>query len=308
MSKMKREFVVAWLSVFLIVIAGCASEDEDGLKVESVFNGGTQGLMARFEPFGVEESGAFIIFDTEKFPIEVVLQNNGEEDIKPGDVTVTLKGISLDDFRSIVAQNLTNTKEIEKVSDLNPEGEEEIIDFTPGQDAQYKLNVTGFFQPDIFALVDYNYKTHVIVPDVCYKEDLQDESVCDAKGAKDVFVSGAPVVVNSVEQDVAGRGILVLTITVSNVGGGKATLRGDNFDSRFDKVAFTMETDPAKWECRSSGRENEGRFVDGKLTIICKLKEPLAEDTLFTKQVELTLSYRYRSIIQQAIKIEESVE
>jgi hypothetical protein len=44
------------------------------------------------------------------------------------------------------------------------------------------------------------------------------------------------------------------------------------------------------------------------MTIICKLRQQLAEDTLFTKQVELTLNYKYRSIIQQAIKIQESVE
>jgi hypothetical protein len=307
MFKMKRGFVVGLL-VLTLIIAGCEGGEDDELQVDSVFEGGTQGLVASFEPFGLEESGVFTIFDSEKFPIEIVLKNKGEEDVKVGDATVSLRGISLDDFRGIVAQNVTNKNKIDKVTDTNPQGGEEIIDFTPQQDAQYKLNVTGYFQPDVFALVDYNYKTHLIVPKVCYKEDVRDTSVCELQGAKDFFVSGAPVTVTSVEQDVAGRGIIVLTIVLSNAGGGKATLPGGDFDARFDQVGFAMNTDPSQWECRSGGRENEGRFVDGSMTIICKLRQQLAEDTLFTKQVALTLNYKYRSIIQQAIKIQESVE
>ena len=293
--------------IVLVFIAGCKGGD-DTAKIESVFEGGTQGLIATFEPFGIEESGVFAIFDTENFPIEIVLKNKGEEDVDVGDAVISLRGINLDDFRGIVSQNLTNTEKIDKETETNPQGGEEIIDFTPQQDAQYKLNVTGFFQPSVFALVDYNYKTHVLVPQVCYKEDVRDTSICDLKGRKDFFVSGAPVTVTTVEQDAAGRGIIVLTITLNNAGGGRVTLPSEDLDSRFDQVAFAMNTDPDKWECRSGGRENEGRFVDGKMTVICKLKEALAEDTLFTKQVELTLNYRYRSIIQQTIKIKESAE
>ncbi len=302
---MKRVLLLG-LVVFLFLV-GCKGEN-DTVKVESVFDGGTQGIAARFEPFGIEESGVFTIFDTENFPIEVVLRNKGEEDMAPGDVHVSLRGINLGDFTGIASGEIVNKETIEKISEFNKEGEEEVIDFTPNEDAKYKHRVTGFFQPDIFAFVDYNYKTHVIIPKVCYKEDVRDESICELQEAKTFFVSGAPVTVKSVLQDIAGRGIIVLTLDVENVGGGKVTLRNADFDARYEQLAYSVETDTADWECRAGGRENEARLVGGKTTIICKLKAPLAEDTLFTKQVELTLTYKYRTIIQQTIKIKESTD
>ena len=302
---MKR---VMLFSVLLVVFLAACEQNDEVSNVDSVFEGGSQGVVAEFEPFGVEESGVFTIFDTENFPIEIVLRNLGEEDILPGNVNITLKGINTNDFTGIVSRELTNDETIEKISEFNPQGDEEIIDFTPVEDARYKLNVTGFFQPDIFALVDFNYKTHVVIPNVCYKEDPTDESICDVQGNKAVFVSSAPVTVTSVTEDIAGRGIIVLSIIVSNVGGGRVTLPDTDFDTRFDQIAFTMETDSADWECRSGGRENQARLVNGQATITCRLREPLEEETLFTKQVELTLKYKYQDIIQQTIRIRESLE
>ena len=303
---MKRVIIV--LAAFLIILTGCESSDTntDARSSETVFVGGTQGIVAQFEPFGVEESSVFTVFDSESFPIEVTLNNEGEDDVNPGDVTITLKGINTNDFSGIPFAELKNKETLEKVSEFNPDGDEELVDFTPTQDAKYKLNVTGFFQPDIFAQVDYNYTTHIVIPSVCYKEDPQDDSICDVQGTKTFAVSSAPITVSSVKQDIAGRGIIVLTIIIDNVGGGRVALPSQDFDLRFGKVAVTMETDASEWECRSSGNQNEARLVGGKSTITCKLRQPLAEDVLFTKQVELRLDYRYRSIIQQAIRIRES--
>jgi len=299
---MKRVMVI----VFLMLLAACTQES-DVQPVDSVFEGGTQGIVAEFEPFGVEEQGVFTIFNTENFPIEIALRNLGEEDVPKGNVNVTLKGININDFTGIVSRQLSNQDILEKRTEFNQQGDEEIIDFTPVQDAKYKLNVTGFFQPDIFAQVDFKYKTHAIIPNVCYKEDPTDTSICDVKGSKSFFVSSAPVTVTNVEEDIAGRGIIVLTITVSNVGGGRVTTPQDDFDTRFDQVGFRIDTDTNGWECRSGGRENEARLVNGQATITCRLRQPLEKNTLFTKQVELTLDYKYQSIIQQTIRIRESL-
>lgn len=299
---MKRVMLIL---VFLM-LAAC-NQEADVQPVDSVFVGGSQGIVAEFEPFGVEEQGVFTIFDTESFPIELLVRNLGEEDVQPGDVNVTLKGININDFTGILSRQLSNKNKLDKRSEFNQQGEEEIIDFTPVQDAKYKLNVTGFFQPDIFAQIDFKYKTHAIVPNVCYKENPTDESICNVKGSKTLFVSSAPVTITNVEEDIAGRGIIVLTITVSNVGGGRVTLSNADFDTRFDQIGYRVETDTSSWECRSSGRENEARLVNGQATITCRLKQPLEKDTLFTKQVELTLSYKYQSIVQQTIRIRESL-
>jgi len=306
-SDMKR--VIIALTALLLILSACNGEDNTNTPVsDTVFVGGSQGIVAEFEPFGVEENGVFTVFDTESFPIEVTLNNEGEDDVNPGDITVTLKGINTNDFNGIPSSELKNTETLEKVAEFNPEGDEEIVDFTPDQDAKYKLNVTGFFQPDIYAQVDYNYTTYIVIPAVCYKEDPRDDSVCDVQGSKTFAVSSAPITVSSVKQDIAGRGIIVLTITVDNVGAGRVALPSEDFNPSYGKVLVTMETDASEWECRSSGNPNEARLADGKAVITCKLRQPLTEDTLFTKQVDLRLDYRYRSIIQQAIRIRESTD
>lgn len=303
---MKKAVMVC--SLLALFIMGCASE-EDQQAVGGVFRGGTQGLVASFEPFGVQESGVYTIFDTETFPIEVVLKNKGEEDIPVGGAVVALKGINLNDFLGIVAANLSNPRAVEKVSDSNPDGGEERVDFTPQNDAQYKLNVTGFYTPDIFASVEYLYKTNLAIPQVCFKEDPRDTRVCTVDGAKTFFVSGAPITVTAVEEGSAGRGVVTLRITVQNAGGGKVTAPSGEFDVRTvgGQVVFKMLTEQEKWECRSSGRENEARFLDGTAIIQCRLKQPLPKGDLYTKQVELELSYKYQTLIQEKIQIKESL-
>jgi hypothetical protein len=304
-NKMKRVWLIGavLLTIFLV-----ACTKDTPTKVDSVFEGGTVGITAEFGPFGVEEAGTFTIFDTENFPIEVIIQNRGEHDVQAGDVKVTLTGINLADFTGIIAASLSNDQEIEGLSDFNDEGEEDTIDFTPGTDAEYIPEVTGFYQPEIFADVDYTYRTRVIIPEVCFKEDLQDDRICDAEGSKDVFVSSAPVTVTGVTQNVAGRGIVVLEINVQNAGKGKVTTPGSDFGRLFNKVAFKMEKNPQDWECSSSGSKTEAKFSSGTTTIRCKLVEALEKDTLYTKQVELTLDYTYQTRISQSIKILESVE
>ncbi len=296
--------VFSVLSVVFLV--SCA--DGEKVTTDSVFEGGSQGLMIEFEPFGVEETGVSTIFDTETFPISIVLRNKGEEDVAVGNAKVSLKGINLGDFDGIASGSLANDDVIEGVSDTDPNGGEEVIEFTTNAGAKYKPKVTGFYQPDIFAVVEYKYKTHLIIPEVCFKEDLTDKSICEVQETKESFVSGAPVTVTKVEEDVAGKGVVVLLITVQNVGGGRVTLPDAEFEARFDHLAFKVVTEPEKWECRSTGRENEARLTSGSAVIICKLREALAEDTLFTKQIDIDLEYKYQSVAQQTIKIVESEE
>ncbi|MCK4589253.1 MAG: hypothetical protein KAT77_02335 [Nanoarchaeota archaeon] len=303
-----KKIILGLVLIVVLFLAGCGDDDEGGAQVGSVFEGGSQGIVASFEPFGIQEEGVYVIYDTENFPIEVNVKNKGEEDIAAGDLVVKLKGINLNDFENIPAAIKSNERMIEKVSEFNREGGEEIIDFTPlSEAAKYKHSITGFYQPDIFATIEYKYKTRVIVPKVCFKEDLNDESVCDVKESKDVFVSGAPILVKSVKEDSAGRGVMILTFEIENAGGGKVTKVGEAFDLRYGQLAFNMKTDPGMWECRSAGKINEARLIDGKATVICRLKEALPAGTLYTKQIELELSYVYRSVMSESIRIKESL-
>jgi hypothetical protein len=133
---------------------------------------------------------------------------------------------------------------------------------------------------------------------------MTDKSVCEIKEAKTFFVSGAPITVTSVEEDSAGKGIVMLKIMVSNVAGGKVTKLGEEFKATRDTFGFSID-DPA-WECKSSGKINEARLIDGNAEVRCKLKEALGENVVSTKKVELEFDYIYRDTIQESLRIKES--
>lgn len=302
---MNKTLIIAVIAA-LVLVVGCQN-DQDIPVAESIYQGGSQGLVASFEPFGFEEDGGYAIYDSDTFPIEIYLQNKGEEDIEIGDAKVILKGISIADFESITSGELTNDAVLEKVSEFNRAGGQGSIDFTPGSDARFKLDVIGFTNIDIFAATEYLYKTHVVVPKVCFKEDLRDSSICNVEENKEYSVSSAPITVTNVKEESAGKGIMALTFTVSNVGNGKVTLPGQDFDVRYGKIMYEID-EPEKWECKSAGLENEARLQNGLAEIRCRLKEALEPDALYTRQVGLTLEYKYQNIIQNSLKIKESQE
>lgn len=284
----------------MLFATACQSNQQQP-AAPGAFLGGTQGIVANFETFGVEENGVYTIFDTETFPLEVTLQNKGEYNLQPADVTITLLGPSPSEFTGIADYELQNIGIIETTSDLVPTGGEETISFA--SDAKYNARVTGVADRKWFANIEYKYQTYAIVSEVCLKEDLTDTRVCDVKGAKVFAVSGAPVTVTSVEEDTAGRGIMALKFKIRNVGGGRVTKLGEIFGIN-DKLAFSL--DDLDWECKSAGKVDEARLVNGEAEIVCKLKNALPAGTIATKQVQLTLDYQYRSLIQETLLIKKS--
>lgn len=294
-------FILGLMLVSLLFLTACKKE---ATQEKGAFMGGTQGVVTKFEPFGVEENGVFSIFDTETFPIEVTLQNKGEYQIQPNDVSVKLLGPAPDEVQGISARTLKNKAAIDKISEFVPNGGEETVSFAT--DAKYNNDVQGVIERDWFASVEYRYKTMLIIPEVCLKEDITDDRVCEVQEVKKYFVSGAPIIATSVEEDTAGRGIMALKIKIKDVGNGDVTRVGEGFEATTDKLAFSL--DDNAWECKSSGRINEARLQNDEAEIICKLKEPLKKGDLFTKQLTLTLDYLYRDLVQETLRIKESAD
>ncbi len=294
-----KKILIFSLFVALLVLTSC--QQSTGPSSSGAYIGGTQGVMADFEAFGVEEDGLYNIFDTESFPIEVTLKNKGEYEIQPGEIVVKLLGPAEEEFSGLASRQLANVEILDKISELVPTGGEETVTFAT--DAQYQSEVTGLVDRQWFANVEYHYQTYALVPEVCLKEDLTDARVCEVKETKDFSVSGAPITITAVEESTAGKGIMALKFMVSNVGGGESAKVGQEFAVN-DRLAYSLD-DPA-WECKSAGKVNEARLIDGQAEIVCKLKEALAENTLSTKQVKLTLDYTYRDLIQETVRIKES--
>ena len=151
---MKKIIILSVMVVAMLFLVAC--EGEDTTVSSGAFIGGTQGVMATFEPFGVEEDGIYNLFDTETFPIEVTLVNKGEYELKSNDVTVQLKGPTLD-FGGIPSLILKNSDLIDTISELLPTGGEETLTFST--DAKYDQDVNGYIDREWFADIEYNYQT-----------------------------------------------------------------------------------------------------------------------------------------------------
>lgn len=294
-----KKFIIPALIMALLFLTACQQQQQ---TVKGAFIGGTQGVVPQFEAFGVEEEGIYAIFDEESFPLEVTFRNKGEYDVKPDEASVKLLGPSQNEFSGIASWELKNTLALDAISELVPAGGEETLTF--GNEVKYTQKVTGFVDREWFANVEYRYQTYLIVPEVCLKEDLTDQRVCNVKEAKTYFVSGAPITVKSVEEDTAGKGIVALKIVVSNAGTGKVAKTGEEFGVR-NVLSYSID-DPA-WECKSGGKVDEARLDEaGQAEIVCKLKEALSEGHISTKQVQLTLDYKYRDLIQEKLRIKQS--
>ncbi|MAG60613.1 hypothetical protein CL619_02385 [archaeon] len=293
------------LSVFLAACSGNSSELDT--TSPGAFIGGMSGIEVSFEPMSIMEDGYYTIYDTEDFPLEFIVTNEGEHTVAAGEVRLELLGPAQEDFSNIPSWEKSNSETIEEISEFNPSGDEEVISFTPNDYATYNAVIVGYQDLTWYVDYEFDYKTYLIVNDVCFKGDSSDERVCTVSEGRTYSVSGAPITVTSVEQDSGGKGIMLLKIGISNVDTGESTIVGEEFDDRFSQVSYTLE-DSLSWECKSGGREGEARMVDGTAEIICQLADALDEDALYTKSIALTLDYTYRDIVSETLRVKESAE
>ncbi|MBI4149047.1 hypothetical protein HY491_01240 [Candidatus Woesearchaeota archaeon] len=286
------------LILAMLVIAGCTG-GEDTTTAPDPFVGSDDGLVADFQPMGLDEDGVETVFEEDAFDVVVNLKNKGEYDVPAGKALVRVLGIDTALF-GITNPLKSNANALEKISEFNTIGGEEDIDFGK---AKLQSIVGSFLDATFFSHVDYEYATFVNVPAACFKYDTNDLTICDIQGSKQVFSSGAPVRVSSVEEDIAGNKRIALTFQVDNVGGGRATIPASEFLSRFDRVRFGLSEQ--NWECKSAGSSTEARFTGARATIRC-VSPPLNPGDLFTKQVTLRLDYLYRGTIQHTVRIKKN--
>lgn len=309
---MKKYLMILALSLMILAVVGCTQQTKtDNAAIGSPFKGGDKGVVANFLQMGVFNEAANIeeIFQGEKFNIEVDLNNLGEADIDVGKTVIKLSGIELSTFDPAIPAERGNTIKLDAVSDANRQGSEETITF--GGPFEYKGPLTGnSIDLSFFAKVDYDYKTSVAVPKVCFKGDLNDAALCKVDETKQVFSSAAPIQVKSAIEKSAGTGIISVELEVQNVGSGKVTLQGSDFDYRFDQIGFAVTSNTDKWDCKAGGNPTTARLDSaGKATIICRLKadKKLSKQDLYEQELGLSLSYKYRDIINKQLRIKKQI-
>jgi len=288
----------------LIFLAACSGETADQAQSGDIFIGGSNGLDISFEALGTQEDGVYTIYDTEDFYLDLRLQNKGEHTLEPGDVRLELLGVSQNDFSGVSSWSQSTSDQIEKINEFNPNGGEESVSFTP-TGATYTRDVIGYTELNFNVNYDYDYQTMLVISDVCFKGDITDDRVCEVTGVRDYSVSGAPVQVTGVSQETAGKGVIVLKISVANSGGGEVTIVGNEFDRNRQQLSYSLESDKG-FNCKSGGREGTARLIDGKADIYCTLETPLSESDLYVQGVNLNLDYSYKELISEKLRIKQS--
>jgi hypothetical protein len=307
---MRFAYVLAIL-IILIFSMGASCTSNQVQSVEAPFHGGIEGLVMQFQQIGsVSDTGAKNeVWEDESWPLEVELDNKGEYTLPAHSVELEIKGISKSDFTGIDFET-DNPNEIDKVSDFMPDGGVDYVDFG---NAKYTNLVGTYYDANIFVYATYPYETYINIPQVCYKENIRDTTVCDVDATKDAFASGGPMQVGSVRESYIGKGKIMLEIPIKNVQKGKAkAYKNDEFEPNFDQFAFQVN-DP-DWECSARGNYNVGRIThpngepENEEVVIRCIDDNLEGGALYTKAVTLTLSYYYQDWVQQTVRIRENLE
>ncbi len=297
----KRILLISTLIALILFIAGCGTTGQTAEAVMSPYYGGTQGLVAYFQMDTNE------IYEDESFPLVVILENRGEYTLLSNEVYMAIRGISPADFSGISFET-SNDEEIEKVSQFLPEGDMEIFNFG---DLKYDGLTGTFYDANILLEYTYPYVTYISVPRVCFKEDIKDERYCDIYGTKQAFASAGPIQVATVTQRPAGAGRIYLEIPVYNAEAGRAKAYvNDEFSNLYDEVAFEIATDGMS--CTAKGDPAIARMsritTPGEQVVIRCRSDELDPDALYTKQVDLVLSYYYQDYVSEVVRINENPE
>ncbi len=315
---MRKGVLVLVLLAMALVVAGC----QGGTPPQSSstpFIGGSEGLRVSF----VANAPPAEILDDKQMNFDIIMRLEivGEQDVAESSIKTTISGIFPSDF----GKAITDLKDVifatKKKTDLKlseadaaklvltgvkkgPEGDKISggIDELTFKDLNYAKLLEGNTQFPIQADVCYKYATRA-VGDFCMRSDLTrtEGGVCQAKGTKPVFSSGAPVQVTSVDESVGGRNkvILKFTIRAGSVGsffkpdatGAPTCSRGDFSKENFIKV--TVNSGVAGLTCSGfTGTPPTGdvRLSNGEGTITC-LQDGVNVDAL--QKVNLQIEYNH---------------
>lgn len=305
---MLKKILIITCALMLIFVAGCQNTGGGGETPpgEDIFIGGNSGITAEFTQSGMMDGGIETIWINNNFPIEVIFKNKGEHTVSAGELTAKIQGIDTHIF-GITTTLLTTTEDIEKMSGVNSRGGEQVLAFSEGKLSETKA---GFYDANIIVRYDYNYKTQAAVPSVCFKEDYRETKLCELEGIKSVYSSGAPIEVTKVTQAVSGSKRIEVLFEIENKGNGVVTLPDGEFDPYQQKLEFELvegDNTDVQFECSSYSNKEYARMNEGSTAVRCR-STVLPEDALYTRQLTLELSYRYRDDISKNIRIKNTPE
>src|SRR3989338_3898042 len=316
---MRKGVLVLALAVALLV-AGCSGGGDDGKTGSSnrPFFGGTESLRVSFMENSppeevldnpLEKSAPSDKSQVMDFDIILRVENVGEQDVAAKNLKTTIGGIYPEDFgkTSALLQNSIFDKEL-KGNKKDPEGDRipgsiEEIEF---KKLGYQKSLQGNNEFPIQADICYRYATRA-VGDFCMRQDTTKTAsgVCNIKGVKQVFSSGGPVQVTSLEEAVGGTGKVILKFKIKANGPGSffkpepigTTIkdgcdRGNFAEENFVKVTVSSGLDNLLTCSGFSGTPptKELRLTGGEASVTC-IQSGVAVDAV--KKLNIVAEYNH---------------
>lgn len=314
-----KKLVLA-LMILTALLVACAPSGEQAAAV-SPFFGGTDGLKMTFVESAPPSTP---ILDQSRVPFDVVLnvENVGEWDIaNPSDAVFTITGIAPSDFGKTAA-------DFSKPSGLPLNGIKKDAQGNklPGTTMQiaytglsYIGKIAGSQQLTIAANSCYKYGTRA-TSKICVRNNLLSPSAggCTIQGAKELFVSGAPVSVENFQESVESANRVAFTFNVVPKGTGSYYQLGSSCaeeiskKTKKNKVKLTVDTKlgtPAVCKFQDES-ENAINSNSGYVTVfgqsrIVRCTQELASSELgdYEKVIDLMLEYDNKDTIQKTITV-----
>ena len=300
---------IMFVMLFLVFIAGC--KDKEPTNV-GPFAGGTDGVAISF----VEGSPISEFVQGESVPVKILLNNNGEYDVKENTAQIKLYGLQMSDY-GLNADYKSVTGGLRGVEKSIIEGGEQIIEMG---NLNYKRSVAGFIESQLFAKVCYPYNTEARITACASSRSIAEsgrDQVCVVEGekAEEGFVSSAPIQVSGFTEELRGTNQVLFRIVVDNKGIGDVynidTSCADMDDAikRADKLnIIKVNILPEDVSCSFLGQEtNSGeiRLDQGTKTLVCTMD---VEDTgaSYEREIQVDLDYKYVETTSTQLKILEA--
>ena len=304
--------ILALVLVFSIMFMGAQCSTTQQTNTGGTFIGGTEGIKISFKDTMVSE-----FQQSDSVPVNVVLNNKGENDLGIGDAKVKLFGVDLSNFGLTSAGTYKGTSGLlKKVSSINPEGSEQEINFG---DMKYAQQVVGNdISYTLRAKVCYPYKTNAL-SGVCMTSQALSKvgtNICSLSGEKVAKgdVSSAPIQITSITEETRGSDQVKFNIKIENKGDGEVysvTSNCDGLDKdsikaldNKNKISYNIVA-PTDIKC---GSDETSR---GEITLVADSKgatsytltcwKPVSD--VYEDKLNIQLSYIYVSQSTKAIKI-----
>ena len=313
------------IMILTVILAGCTQGGDSTVGPEiTPFAGGVEGLSMEF----VRGAPPDEIFDNGGFPfsVTVLIENLGESDVNPTDGYLEITGINAQDFdlpsQDALRQDIPLEIDgvVKNFQGTVLLGDKIDISF---DELNYLPDLSGNFYPRIRANLCYNYETKVTA-NLCVKRDLltnvNTKEICDIGGLKDVFNSGAPIQVTSVEQNPAGSDKIQVIFTVSHVGFPedrfyKVDTECDDSQANRDKDLVWFEVVGAvggsRADCsgiREALPDGSGGFIEltngADTQVVCTF-DVSDVGGVYETPLQARLEYRYSQFIEKNILIKD---